>query len=359
MKRLKSVLILSLLAVFLFAYLYAASIQCEWTKIEKIVAVGDVHGDYKSFVKILKGTGLIDKNGHWTGGKTHLVQIGDVMDKGDNAKGILDLMMRLEKEAEKAGGKVHMLLGNHEELNIIGYAFDNPGYVTLKQFKSFLSDKYIRIQEKKFRKKMRNNHPREADSDSSIDNNLDKYWEDFHKEVVRQDEHSARRQYAKSFNTIYGRWLIKKNAVIKINDTIFVHGGISSKFSTWKLKDTNNRLRLELRDLRWAAITSGKANIAERDREIVYETEGPLWFRSLAQYRGKDFETVVDTILLNLKAQHMVIAHTPQIIKKDMKRFGGKIWIIDTAISEVFRPGGGFLSALIIKNGKFSRKYDF
>ncbi|MCK4644934.1 MAG: metallophosphoesterase [Candidatus Aminicenantes bacterium] len=359
MKRLKPVLILCLLAVFLFAYLYAASTQCEWTKIEKIVAVGDVHGDYDSFVKILRGTGLIDNLGHWTGGKTHLVQIGDVMDKGDNARGILDLIMRLETEAEKAGGKVHMLLGNHEELNITGYAFDNPGYVTLKQFKSFLPDRYIRKQEKIFRKKMSKSHPREAHSDSSIDNNLDKYWEDFHREVTRKDKHPARRQYTISFNTIYGRWLIKQNAVIKINDTIFVHGGIHQRFSTKKLKEINNRLRLELKDYRWAAITSGKPNIDERNRLIVYVSEGPLWFRGLAQYRGKDWETVVDTILLNLKAQNIVIGHTPQINKKDMKRFGGKIWIIDTAISETFRSSGGFLSALIIENGKFSRKYDF
>ena len=359
MKRLKPVLILSLLTVFLFAYLYAAIIQCEWTGIEKIVAVGDVHGDYDSFVKILRGTGLIDKKGHWTGGKTHLVQIGDVMDKGDNAKGILDLIMRLETEAEKAGGKVHMLLGNHEEMNISGFAFVYPGYVTLRQFKSFIPDKYIKYQEKKFRKKMRENNPREADSNSSIDNNLEGYWEDFYKKVVTQYMHPAQIQYTRSFNKIYGKWLVKQNAVIKINDTIFVHGGINRKFSKWKLKDMNNRLRTELWDMRWAAITSGNSRIEERDRQIFYDPEGPLWFRRLAQYRGKDYEVVVDEILANLKAQHMVIAHTPQIIKEDMKRFDGKIWIIDTGISETFRSSGGYLSALIIKNGKFSKKDDF
>lgn len=359
MKRLKPVLILSLLTVFLFAYLYAASIQCEWTKIEKIVAIGDIHGDYKSFVKILRGTGLIDKKGQWTGGKTHLVQTGDVMDRGDNAKDILDLIMTLEKEAEKAGGKVHMLLGNHEEMNITGISFAFPGYVTLSQFKSFMSDSYIKNQEKIFRKKMRNNHPREADSDSSIDNNLDRYWEDFYNEISRKDNHSARKQYAQSFNEKYGRWLVKQNAVIKINDTIFVHGGISQRFSNRKLKDINHRLRLELSDQRRAVITSGNPYIAEHNQVYVFKPEGPLWFRGLAQYRGKDYETVVDTILSNLKAKHMVIAHTPQIIKEDMKRYDGKIWIIDTGISEVFRSSGGYLSALIIENGKFSRKDDF
>ena len=356
-KRLKPVLILSLLAIFLFAYLYAASIQCEWTGIEKIVAIGDIHGDYNSFVNILRGTGLIDNLGHWTGGKTHLVQLGDVMDKGDNAKGIFDLIMELEKEAEKAGGKVHMLLGNHEEMNITGIAFAFPGYVTLKQFKSFIPDRYIKNQEKKFRKKMRRNHPREADSDSSIDNNLDRYWKDFHNKVIRNDRHPAQTQYKKSFNEKYGKWLVKQNAVIKINDTIFVHGGISQRFSDWKLKNINNRLRLELSDQRRAVMSSGNPYIKGHDQVFVYNTEGPLWFRGLAQFRGKGSGKVADDILLNLKAQHMVIGHTPQIIKEDMKRFGDKIWIIDTAISD--RHGDGFLSALIIKNGKFSRKYDF
>lgn len=362
MKRLKPVLILSLLTVFLFVYVYAASIQCEWTGIEKIVAVGDVHGDYNSFVKILIGTGLIeliDDKAHWTGGKTHLVQIGDVMDRGDNAKDILDLIMTLGKEAEKAGGKVHMLLGNHEEMNITGIVFSYRSYVTPSQFKSFLPDRYKEKQEKIFRKKMRRNNPREADSDSSIDNNLDKYWEDFCKEAIRQDRHPARKQYTKSFNTIYGRWLVKQNAVIKINDTIFVHGGISQRFSSkWKLKEINNRLRVELSDLRRAEMTSGKANIAERNRLIVYHPEGPLWFRDLAE-KGKEYENIVDKILRDLKAQHIVSGHTRQKNTKEMERFGGKIWIIDTGISEVFRPSGGFLSALIIENGKFTRKYDF
>ncbi len=106
-------------------------------------------------------------------------------------------------------------------------------------------------------------------------------------------------------------------------------------------------------------MTSSKANIAERNRLIVFHPEGPLWFRGLTENRGMEYEKIVDTILLNLKAQRMVMGHTPRKSKKEMKQFGGKIWIIDTGISEAFRSGGDFLSALIIENGKFTRKYDF
>ena len=93
----------------------AADIPCEWTGVERIVAVGDLHGDFDNFVTILKKpkVGLVDENLHWTGGKTHLVQIGDILDRGDKAKEIFDLLMRLEKEAAAAGGMVHVLLGNH------------------------------------------------------------------------------------------------------------------------------------------------------------------------------------------------------------------------------------------------------
>jgi hypothetical protein len=245
-------------------------------------------------------------------------------------------------------------------MNITGIAFAFPGYVTLKQFKSFIPDKYKENQEKKFRKKMRRDHPREADSDSSIDNNLDRYWKDFHNKVIRNDRHPAQTQYKKSFNKKYGKWLVKQNAVIKINDTIFVHGGISQRFSDWKLKNINNRLRLELSDQRRAVMSSGNPYIKGHDQIFVFNAEGPLWFRGLAQYpEKKEWETVVDTILLNLKAKHIVIGHTQLIIKGKTKRFGGKIWDTDTAISGKLRSSGGYLSALIIENGKFSIKDDF
>jgi hypothetical protein len=83
-----------------------------------------------------------DDNLHWIGGKTHFVQTGDIMDRGDRAKEILDLLMRLEKEAEAAGGKVHILLGNHEEATITGISLGCPDYVSAKQFVSFLPEDF-------------------------------------------------------------------------------------------------------------------------------------------------------------------------------------------------------------------------
>ncbi len=176
MRKTKTILILAVFVLASLVHLYAADTQCVWTGVEKIVAVGDIHGDYKAFIKILKGTELIDCKLHWTGGKTHLVQIGDVLDRGDYAKEILDLLMKLEKEAEEAGGKVHMLLGNHEEMNITGLVFNRGDEFTTRQLVSFLPDGYREKQVKKFRKIIGNNPTKETGLDSSLDSDLMPFW---------------------------------------------------------------------------------------------------------------------------------------------------------------------------------------
>ena len=53
-----------------------------WQGVERIVAVGDIHGDYGNYIEVLRAAGLVDKKGKWSGGKTHLVQTGDIPDRG-------------------------------------------------------------------------------------------------------------------------------------------------------------------------------------------------------------------------------------------------------------------------------------
>src|SRR5229473_1013166 len=86
---------------------------------ESVVAIGDVHGDFDDFVIILQRAGLIDAQHHWTGGRTTLVQVGDLLDRGPKPRAAMDLLMSLEKEAPKAGGRVVSLLGNHEMMNLM------------------------------------------------------------------------------------------------------------------------------------------------------------------------------------------------------------------------------------------------
>lgn len=341
--------------LFLAIPLFAKDIPCVWADVERIIAVGDLHGDLQNFIVILRGTGVVDENLHWIAGKTHLVQIGDVMDRGPDARKILDLLMRLEKEAEEAGGKVHMLIGNHEEMNISGIAIDYEGYVSVEQFIDFLPDSFKERTEKKFIKKIEKSAAKEHNPNFSMDSLLKESWEEFLSEVRKNPRHSARKEYIDNFNKTYGNWILERNAVIKINDVVFVHGGISEKFSTWKLEDINNRARFELQDIRWAAMNSTQPKIPQFMRQIVYNSEGPLWYRDLARSDSPLTEEDVDGILENLGARYMVTAHTTKVIRNEdqMKSFNGKIWVIDTGISQAYRTRGGKISALIIENGEF------
>ncbi len=271
-----------------------------------------------------------------------MVQIGDILDRGPDARKIFDLLMDLEKEAELAGGKVHVLLGNHEEMNITGISFRYPDYVTIDQFISFLPEGYRRRKEKELEKRILDAQSRGNSPPPS--RMVIEFWDNLRKDPRGQ------RQYLSNFRRTYGTWLLQKNAVIKINNIIFVHGGISEEFSKWKIEDINDKLRRELSDLSRSDETHQLPTISRP--QLVYREDGPLWYRELAFVPEEDIQEEVERILENLKAEHMVIAHTPRVAatREQMRRFDGKVWVIDTGISRVY---GGRLSALIIENGEF------
>jgi hypothetical protein len=342
-------IVFTLLLFFLLSPFCADQTQCIWKDVKKIVAVGDVHGDYDNFVKILKAARIVDESLHWIAGQTHFVQTGDIIDRGDNARLVYDMIKRLETEAEEAGGKVHMLIGNHEELNITGVAIGQPGYVTPYQFASFLPDKLREKKENEFRKSIENQVKEGTNSDPAlIEAFLETKWQELMKDKKLQV------LYTDTFNENYGEWIIEHNAAVKINDIIFVHGGINLKYSTWSLQEINETLRKELTHYRLAY----KRGIAPRiDRKILYQPDSPLWYRDFAIKNEKSYKKIVGRILKNLEANCMVIAHTPRgsaIVpehKEEISRFDQRIWMIDTGISDFYF---GILSYLLIENGKFS-----
>ena len=339
--------LLLLLFTAVLPALSAAKIPCVWTGVEKIVAVGDLHGAYENFVEILKGTKVVDENLHWIAGKTHLVQMGDIMDRGPDARKIFDLLIGLEKEAENAGGKVHVLLGNHEMINIAGIAFDYAGYVIPEQLVSFLPEDYRKQREKDFAEHIAGIKPQDLDTNLDTNPDLRKYWQ----ALIKVDP-MVREKYKKFFNAVYKKWLLKHNAVIKINGVVFVHGGISPGYSTWKLEDLNGEVRTEL-DYLSGPVSTEHGGAVYQPR-IAFDRDGPFWYRDLAYSDEPEFKGEVDKILANLKADAMVIAHTrlsgSPVSMEFMTRFNGRIWTIDTGISTAFDNA---LSALIIENGKF------
>ncbi len=342
---LASSLIAFILTAFCAIFPLPAEIPWIWTGVERVIVIGDLHGDYENFEKIIKGKGieLVDSALHWSGGKTHLVQTGDIMDRGDDARKILDVLMRLETEAEATGGKVHVLIGNHEELNVGGLITRYPDYVTWHEFVDFLPDEYRRIQERNLERRVRAaeaGNERRSPEDIRIE-----FWNDL------KNQPDGQRQYLAGFNDGYGAWLLRHNAVIKIDNTVFVHGGISEKYSLWGIEKINDRFRLELAQMQQSLVYGKPLRLTQP--EILYRDDSPLWFRDLATVPEPDMMDEVDRILANLGAQQMVIGHTPQnaVTLKLMKRYGGKVWIVDTGISRAYNNN---VSALKIIGGKFT-----
>jgi hypothetical protein len=324
------------------------------------VAVGDLHGDYDNFILILKNpkVGLVDDDLRWTGGKTHLVQIGDILDRGDKAKDIMDLLMRLEGEAEAAGGKVHVILGNHEELNITGMSLSYPDYVSPRQFVSFLPEKFRKSREKDYVSRLSSDEQallRVRGGNLPMDQNVLEFWDGVLLKIRQRNAPYDALAYIDGFNQKYGKWLLQKNCVIRINDIIFAHGGISLQYSRWKIEEINDLLRWELVAFALRP-TNPQIGGQPLQPKMVYNPESPLW------YRQDDVATQaeIDEILANLGAGRMVVGHnfvgagggSPIIHQDDsVARFENKVWMIDTGIG--YSDIGGYLYALVINEGKF------
>ena len=94
----------------------------------RILVLGDLHADYKKTVDLFTYFDIIDYNNKWTGGNTIIVQLGDQMDgygRGgyEDAAGEIDILNffdNLHQQAKIEGGGVYSLIGNHELMNVMG-----------------------------------------------------------------------------------------------------------------------------------------------------------------------------------------------------------------------------------------------
>jgi hypothetical protein len=271
-----------------------------WEGVGRIVAVGDVHGDYDQLVAVLKTAGLVDDQLNWTGGKTHLVQNGDILDRGPDSRKAMDLLMRLEKQAEEAGGYVHALIGNHEAMNIYG----DLRYTSAGEFASYRDEEYEKT------------HPPDAGHPPGY------------------AEH--RKQF--SPDGYYGKWIVSHDAVIKINDSLFLHGGISAKYASAKIREINEKVRQEL-----------KGDPAKLEGGIVKDMDGPLWYRGLST-GDASLESLVGKIRKNFGVERIVLGHT-YADAAITPRFDGKVILIDIGLSRVY-DGIGKVGCLVIEGNQ-------
>ncbi len=136
----------NVIAFILLLVTASAAADYEWQDIERVVAIGDLHGDYEQYIELLEINGLVDSRLAWIGGKSHLVQLGDIPDRGPDSLKIIRHMMKLEKQAARKGGKVHPLIGNHEAMNIEGdlrYVHPQEYAVLITRSSARLQDTYV------------------------------------------------------------------------------------------------------------------------------------------------------------------------------------------------------------------------
>lgn len=304
--------------------------QDVWPAVARIVAVGDLHGDYEQFVTVLRDAGLVDADTRWTGGETHLVQLGDVLDRGPNSRRIMDLLMRLEDEAAAAGGRVHALIGNHETMNLYGDLHD----VSAGEFEAFRDSSSEATREAFYeryveRMKAASNEPLEVDAAFR-----QRFEEQFPLGYV---EHRR----ALAADGRYGRWIRGHNAVIAIGDSLFLHGGISPKYLDLSVREINERVRAALADI------ESLRDLDALKASIVGDPDGPLWYRALVNQPEADLAAHVDAVLQHFAVKRIVVAHTVNL-GTVMPRFGGKVLSIDVGLSRVY---GGPPVSLLIEEG--------
>jgi len=88
-----------------------------------IYVIGDIHGQFKKLTLLLQSAKLIDSHLSWVAGDARLWFMGDFFDRGPDGVAVVDLVMRLQMQADAVGGQVQSLVGNHELLLLAAYRF--------------------------------------------------------------------------------------------------------------------------------------------------------------------------------------------------------------------------------------------
>lgn len=321
----------SILIVLLFSQpLFADARQVDdyqWEGVDRVVAIGDLHGDYDGYLATLRAAGLVDRKGRWNGGETHLVQTGDIPDRGPDTLEIIEHLRKLSKQAKRKGGKVHLLIGNHEAMNVTG----DLRYVHEGEFAAFKSRNSASLRDQVFELTMQNLQSQDPERYASLPEN---YREEFNaRHPLGWVEH--RRAWDPAWNpeAEYAEFVLENSVAIRINDSLFVHGGISGFYCQNTLDSLTEQVH---------------AGLKQYDRQapgILEDAYGPLWYRGLSGGEPRAATESVDAILARHGANRIVVGHTPTsgVI---WPFYRGKVVAIDTGIAEAY---GGYVAYLDIR----------
>ncbi len=248
-------------------------------RLERVVAVGDLHGDLDASLAVLSMAGLVDAGGHWSGGEAVLVQTGDVTDRGPDSRGVIELLERLEAEAAAAGGRVVAMLGNHEVMNLLG----DWRYVSPEDVAGF----------------------------GSVE---------------------ARRA-AFAPDGPLGARLLASPMVLALDRVVYAHGGVSPDYA---------RLGVEALNTLLPRVVAGSLSPA------ALGDASPVWYRGYAQQPEHVACKELESALIELAAERMIVGHTTRRDGRVLSRCGGRLLVIDTGISAAY---GGHLAAVELLGG--------
>lgn len=362
----------------------------------RVVAMGDVHGDLDRLTSILQEAGLIDAELNWVGGETIFVLTGDFTDRGGKVREVMDLLIELQEQSKRAGGEVIVLLGNHEMMNIVG----DLRYVAEEAYDSFVDQRSENRQREAFEKtlkiqirqakQLKMKAPRETPEQFEL-------WKESHP-LGYVEYREAMGPKGK-----YGRWIRDLPAIVQVGSQVFVHGGIHPNLGDMDIEELQKRikkerdsfddlvqfligrqlvrpfftldeifqsLRFEMSYLRARAGldpngTNGEEDwtyrLRERDRELAtiisalqqmgnwlsMHPDGPLWFRGYGRWTEEEGTEPVNKVLAHYGAEHFVVGHTITTERDILRRLGGQVFLIDTVVPV----------ALEIQNGKFTAIY--
>jgi len=349
----------------------AGASDWQYSGVERIVAVSDIHGAYEPLVATLRNAGVINADLGWSGAATHLVIVGDILDRGPDSRDAMDLLMRLEGEAEVAGGMVHVLIGNHEAMNLIG----DLRYVAREEFAAFADE-----ETEEERARWLAEFAEKKGSGNDISDQLRSEFD----ERFPAGFFAHRRAFEADGK--YGAWLLSKPVVVVINATAFVHGGLSPMIAEIGLGGVNGTLADELEryvenmeSLYDAGVLTPMDNFYAHPRilqsympsveadstllEAIDETrrlaesdvhapDGPLWYRGNVACCRLVEEERLEAALDAIGATRVVIGHTPTQGRRILQRFDGDIIEVDTGmLSERY---GGSGNALVIEGDRLA-----
>eukprot|EP00242_Pyramimonas_sp_CCMP2087_P005255 CAMPEP_0198199752 /NCGR_PEP_ID=MMETSP1445-20131203/2930_1 /TAXON_ID=36898 /ORGANISM="Pyramimonas sp., Strain CCMP2087" /LENGTH=443 /DNA_ID=CAMNT_0043869643 /DNA_START=195 /DNA_END=1526 /DNA_ORIENTATION=+ len=297
----------------------------------RVVAIGDLHGDMDQAIRSLKIANVVRQDAqrpeqvHWTGGNTHLVQLGDVLDRGDDEISILLLLQKLQTEAKEAGGAVHLLNGNHEVLNIAG----DFRYVTQGAFVE--SEQFSDTLEERFGCSMSDGVP--CDIMAPNHDPMLKYSLGY-----KQDVYDKRVGLYAPGGTV-AQTLSRSHTVLVVNDTCFVHGGLRRRHIDFGLDKLNMRLSAWMRG-------EPKGDIPDIEEALFMaagSSNSAVWCRTWSEEFITRQKRVIGCIELQAVLQgvsdevgrpvtRMVMGHTVQR-QGINQEYRGMAWRIDVGAS--------------------------